>query len=75
MKNYWIFNNRIFGNRNKNEPAVINNVEKENDDDNIEMKDDTNKKSEDSTYEDVESISDKENKEKRNKETEIKIIK
>ena len=39
------------------------------------MKDDTGKKSEDSIYEDVESISDKENKEKRNKETKIKIIK
>ena len=72
--NSCIFNNRIFGNRNrnKNESAVINTVEKENDEDNIEMKDDTSKKSEDSTYEDAESISDKENKEKRNKETKIK---
>ena len=42
----------------KNEPAVINN-KKEIDDD-IEMKDDSSKRSEDSTYEDAES--DKENK-------------
>ena len=44
----------------KKEPAVINNEYKDNED--IEMKDDSSKKSEDSTYDDMEGISDKENK-------------
>ena len=63
------FSNGVFGAKDnkkiKNEPAVLNNRkrEKENsEDEDVEMKDDTSKKSEDSTYEDVEGISGKENK-------------
>ena len=44
----------------KREPAVIN--KKNDDNEDIEMKDDSSKKSEDSTYDDMEGISDKENK-------------
>ena len=69
LYNSCIFGNGMFGNKGKNkgskkEPAVINNneKEKENYDDDVEMKDDTSKKSEDSTYEDAETLSDKENK-------------
>ena len=57
------FGNNIFEKdkiKNEKEPAVINN--KNEIDDDIEMKDDTSKKSEDSTYEDGETTSDKENK-------------
>ena len=69
-----IYNSPNFGKyvKNKNlnlkeEPAVINNKNDDNEDEDIEMKDDTSQKSEDSTYEDAEGISDKENKIKNEK--------
>ena len=46
----------------ENEPAVINNKNENIENEDIEMKDDCSKKSDDSTYEDTEKINDKENK-------------
>ena len=51
----------------REEPTIINNKSHDNEDEDIEMKDDTSKNSEDSTYDDAEGINDKENRIKNKK--------